>query len=83
MFKNKFRLLIDMRIRFWEVFEENPNGSISPRTTIKVGGVILSPGVSFTKGVTFGGVDFFNYYGMDLEVDNVESILVLRGFYTQ
>lgn len=71
-----------MEIGFWEVFQENPNGSISPRTTIRVGGVTLSPGVSFTRGVTFGGVDFFNYYGMDLEVDEEGQILILRGFYT-
>ena len=71
-----------MRIKFWEIFQENPNGSISPRTIIRIGGVTLSPGVSFVKGVTFGGVDFFNYYGMDFEIDKNGTITIIKGIYT-
>ena len=70
-----------MRVRFEEIFKENPNGSISPKTTIRIGGVTLSPGVSFSKGVSFGGVDFFDYYGMDLEVDQEKTIIIVKGFY--
>ena len=72
-----------MRIGFWDIFKENQNGSISPISTIRVGGVTLSSGVSFTKGVTFGGINFFNYYGMDLEVEEENGIKIIKGIHTQ
>jgi hypothetical protein len=73
-----------MKKKFWDVFQQNSNGSISPKKTIKIAGVTLSLGVSFTKGVTFGGIDFFNsnYYGKDLEIEEEGDILVIKGIYT-
>jgi hypothetical protein len=38
-------------------FKRNPNGSWSPLVGITLNGVTMGPGVSFTPGVSFGGVD--------------------------
>ncbi|MGC1177039.1 MAG: hypothetical protein WA843_03115 [Candidatus Saccharimonadales bacterium] len=57
------------RVKFWDLFQPNPDGSIQPKKPIKIAGVVLSPSVSFNKGVLFSGVDLFQYYGRDLEVD--------------
>ena len=38
-------------------FHRLANGSWTPRRPVAVGGVALTPGVSFSRGVSFGGVD--------------------------
>jgi hypothetical protein len=39
-------------------FQRNPNGSWSPLHPVTVNGVTMGgPGVAFTEGVSFGGVD--------------------------
>jgi hypothetical protein len=72
---------------FWDLFRENPNGSISPRTTIRIGGITMSPGVAFGKGVVFGGVDIAEHSGRNVatteEVVNGQTIVVIHGFYVQ
>jgi len=72
-----------MRVSFWNIFKKNPDNSISPLSTIRVGGVTLSSGITFTEGVTFGGIDFFKYQGLDLEVEEKNGIKIIKGFYTQ
>ena len=69
------------RVNFDSVFEENTDGSFSPKQRIRVGGVILSPGVSFREGVIFGGVNFSKYKGHDLEIETDKDIIVIKGIY--
>lgn len=38
-------------------FIHHANGSWSPKVPVKVGAVTMGPGVSFSEGVQFGGVD--------------------------
>jgi len=58
-----------MRVSFAEVFQDNGNGSYTPKHRVKIGGVTMGPGgVSFRGGVSFSGVDIANYAGHDLEV---------------
>jgi hypothetical protein len=38
-------------------FARNPDGSWSPVKPVNVNGVIMGPGVRFTPGVQFGGID--------------------------
>jgi len=71
-----------MRLKFSEVFSKKPDGSITPLRPIKIGGVSLGPGVSFSKGVSFSGVDISKYDGSDIEADEADGILVIKGFYT-
>lgn len=44
-----------------------PDGAVSPKTTVVVGGVRMTTGVSFTKGVAFSGVDIAAHVGKDLQ----------------
>ena len=70
-----------MRVKFDSVFEIKSDGSISPKQRIRVGGIVLSPGVSFSRGVSFGGVDFSKYVGHDLEIETDKDIIVIKGIY--
>lgn len=38
-------------------FRRNPNGTWTPLQTVQIGGVTMGPGVSFSEGVSFSGVD--------------------------
>lgn len=70
-----------MRYRFEKVFTFNPNGSISPIRAIRLGGVSLGPTVSFSRGAFFSGLDIFNFLNNDIEAEEKEGILIIKGFY--
>lgn len=71
-----------MRVPFSSVFNQNSDGSISPKVTVRVGGVSMGPGVSFGKGVQMGGVDIASHAGKDLEIDkNKDGSITLKGIY--
>jgi hypothetical protein len=72
------------RYEFLDIFQEYPDGSLSPKKSIEVNGVIFNPGVVFQKGVVFGGIDFhlYKYRGIAVSTtDNSEGPLKISGFY--
>ena len=69
------------RYKFWDIFHRLPNGALTPTRPISVGGVTFGPGVSFSSGVTFGGIDFTQYQGKDIAADEKDGILVIQGIY--
>lgn len=72
------------RVPFFEAFQELPDGSLSPRKPIEVGGTRFGTGVTFTKGVAFGGIDFQLFKGRDLAVVlQPDGTMQLVGFYNQ
>ena len=71
----------DMRMSFFELFEVTTAGQIQPRTTVRIGGVQMTPGVVFGGGVQFGGVDLHSLQGRDLEVENEGGVHVIKGVY--
>lgn len=69
------------RVRFDSVFRILPNGTITPLTMIQIGGVTMGPGTAFTQDVSFGGVTLAKYAGHDLQVEEKEERMVLKGIY--
>lgn len=70
-----------MRVPFNTVFTQHQNGELEPRLRVRVGGVEFGPGVRFSRGVAFGGVDFTQFIGRDLEVETDSDVLVITGIY--
>lgn len=70
-----------MRYNFNQLFRENPDGSLTPRFNIKIGGVTFGPSITFTKGVSFSGINVFDFKGSDIEVEQEGDVLVIKGFY--
>jgi hypothetical protein len=69
------------RINFWEVFRE-VDGQLEPLRRVEINGVSFGPGVRFSKGAAFGGIDLHNYKGLDLDVEEKEDrSVVLQGVY--
>ena len=70
-----------MKVLFSIVFNKNSDGSLEPRQRIRVGGVTLGPGTKFQSGVSFGGIDFTQFEGHNLEVQQDGDVLVITGIY--
>jgi len=70
-----------MRKTFYEVFKINPDNSLEPLRRVKIGGVEFGPGVKFSGGVRFGGIDFTKYIGRDLEIEVEGDLWVITGIY--
>lgn len=66
--------------RFLDVFQENPDGSLTPKRLIAVNGITFGPGTSFQRGVAFGGIDFHLYKYRDILADEESGVLVIKGF---
>ncbi|MFH0814492.1 MAG: hypothetical protein V1902_00140 [Candidatus Falkowbacteria bacterium] len=69
------------RINFDSVFERRADGTLIPRQRIRVGGIELGLGVVFRRGVAFGGIDFTQFIGRELDVETDGDILVIKGIY--
>jgi hypothetical protein len=70
-----------MRVPFNLVFTEDNDGQLEPKQRIRVSGIEFGPGVKFSKGVSFGGIDFVHFKGSDLEVETHGDLLVIKGIY--
>jgi len=68
-------------MNFDTIFITHPNHAIEPRQRIRVGGVTFGPGVQFSNGVSFSGVDFSQFRGRDFEVETDGDVLVVKGVY--
>lgn len=72
---------MEQRIPFEQLFQRQPDGSLTPLKIININGVIIGPGVFFTQGANFGGVDIFNFIGRDVAVTIQNNVYVILGFY--
>lgn len=70
-----------MRVPFNYVFNLYPDGSLEPKQQIRVGGVVFGPGVKFSKGVAFSGIDFTQFLGHDLEIETENGMVLIKGIY--
>lgn len=71
------------RINFNQIFNrDETTGTISPRTTVRVGGVTFGPGVNFGPGVLFSGINLSEFVDNDFEVDIEGDVYIIRGIYT-
>jgi hypothetical protein len=69
--------------KFFDIFRQNPDGSLTPKKVIQVGAVTFGPGIYFGRGVNFGGIDFFQYLNNEVATEEKDGILIIKGFYTK
>jgi len=67
--------------KFLDVFQENSDGSLTPKRAIFVNGISFGPGTIFQKGVAFGGIDFHLYKYWDIAGEERDGVLVVTGFF--
>ncbi len=69
------------RVNFQSLFVRHEDGSLEPRQRIRIGGVEFGPGVRFTQGVQFAGIDLTLFVGHDFEIDVDKGVIVIKGIY--
>jgi len=72
------------RYRFGDIFQENPDGSLTLLKKIDVNGVIFDPTVariSFGPGLNISGVNFHLFKYLDIAAEEQNGTLVIQGFY--
>jgi len=69
------------RYSFSDIFKENADGTISAKTKAQIGGATIAPEVKFTEGISWGGIDIFDYLGQDLMVEKEKGVSIIRGFF--
>ena len=70
------------RVTFDTIFiTHEEDGSFEPRQRVRAGSVEFGPGVRFRRGVAFGGVDFGQLVGHDIEVETQGDVFVIKGVY--
>lgn len=70
-----------MKVKFNHLFTLNKDGTLTPNFYIRVGGLMISPGITFNKSILLSGINLFDYLGYEVEVDCVDGIYVIKGFY--
>jgi hypothetical protein len=74
-----------MRVPFSHLFHTDPDGSITPRTSIQICGVTVGPGMSFPPRAPLNGVDLTALItaliGHDLEIQQLGGAIIVVGFY--
>lgn len=69
------------RFEFYDVFGQNADGSLSPKRQINLNGISFGPGVAFSRGVIFGGVDIFQFLGRPIAALEENGVLIIKGYY--
>ena len=69
------------RVNFYQIFKINSDKSIEPIRVVRIGGVQFGPGVRFGKGVFFGNLNLLEHIGKDFLVEEVGTLLIVRGIY--
>ena len=70
-----------MEYKFNEIFQENPNGTLTPIRTIRLGSATLGSSVTFGTGVSFDGINVFDFKNFAIEADEENGVLVIKGYY--
>jgi len=72
----------EQRINFYKIFVVHTDGSVEPLRTVKIGGVQLGPGVRFSKGVSFSGIDLTLFIGKDFSVVvHPDGVYEIKGVF--
>ena len=69
------------RYNFSDIFQQNLDGSLSPKVTINVNGIQIGPGTTFAPGASFAGIDFFKFKNRPIAIEKIGDIFHVRGFY--
>ena len=77
----KTRDYMPQRMPFASVFEVIDEDSITPRFTIRVGGVTVAAGETIRKGFVVGGTELTQFIGRELSVDVEDDVYIIKGIY--
>jgi hypothetical protein len=71
-----------MRVAFKDLFTVLPNGMISPKTAVRIGGSQMGPGAAFGPDTAISGVRLHTLQQGFLEVEKDGDVTVIKGHWT-
>lgn len=74
---------MEQRIPFNQLFQQLPDGSLTPLRIISINNVVMGPGVIFQDGALFGGVDISRFIGRDFATRTENNVVIILGVYNQ
>jgi len=69
------------RYTFLHLFKLLDANTLEVLKKIKIGGFEIDAGAQINRGVTFAGIDFFNYVDADFEGKSEKEAIVLEKIY--
>jgi len=72
------------RYRFFDAFATSTvSGLLYPRINIVINGLRFPIYYNIPRGISFGGLDLYNYVGRDIAgtFDSISNTLTMSGFY--
>lgn len=69
------------KYNFWDIFQDNSDGSLSLKQRLNVNGTILEVGSTVRSGTPVGGIDFTIYRNFDVAAEDVDDTLNIKGFF--
>ena len=69
------------KVPFRTIFVTKPNGSVTTNVRIRIGGIVVNPGVTFSAGQAIAGIDLTQFKDRDLGIDNEDGTYVIRGIF--
>ena len=70
-----------MRISASEIFRDNGNDTVTITQPVRIGGVSLSGGVTFSRGVKVGNIELVNLARRFLEARQDNGVYVITDYY--
>lgn len=70
-----------MRVKFRDLFDVRPDGTLHPKGNILVGGHMITTSMILRRSVPWNGVDFNFLIGKELEIEPVEDAFAIRKVY--
>ena len=64
-------------MKFSDLFTLLPNGNVSPKQPIKMGGLTMGAGSSISRNVTMNGVNLAESWDKELTVKMVDGVVVI------
>ena len=74
-------MAIQNKVHFSELFDIGVDGMIQPRRVIKLGGVMMSPGIRFSRGTSFAGIDLFLFTDKYLHIEEQNGEINIIGVF--
>jgi hypothetical protein len=69
------------KYNFWDIFQDNLDGSLVTKPKLNVNGVNVEPGSVIKPGTAVGGIDFSLYKNLDVAGEYDGDVLSIKGFF--
>lgn len=71
------------KISFSNLFKEYSDGTVESKSPLRIGKTLVVPGIRFSEGTTFDGINILLFKGRNFEIKVHKGIKILEGVWSQ